>query len=145
VEIIFQIGLALDHVHRNGLIHFDVKPANIMVSVDDKCKRIDFGIAEVPDAPIRDKCRLSTGTTTFMSPELSEQGVCSVKCDVWSFGVTLLLLIARCDSHIHSFALCIVSTFPQSLDTRKSSFAYAAECCASTLIIVSRFQRSLIS
>ena len=45
-EMIAQVAEAIDYAHRKGIIHRDVKPANIIITTDEKVKITDFGIAE---------------------------------------------------------------------------------------------------
>jgi tetratricopeptide (TPR) repeat protein/tRNA A-37 threonylcarbamoyl transferase component Bud32 len=98
-QIVFQCAHALDYIHRHGLIHFDVKPSNILV-IEEKnapggfplAKIIDFGLAahaiESLDNPVR-------GTVEYMAPELTGGAPYDHRVDLYSLGVTLYEIIAR--------------------------------------------------
>ena len=89
-----QIASALDHIHSRNLVHLDLKPANILVTPDERVKLIDFGIARDLEA---DKPRHPSGgaigTYAFCSPEQVTGAPCDHRSDLYSFGVVLYLLI----------------------------------------------------
>ncbi len=98
-EIVFQIAHALAYIHRHGLIHFDIKPANIIITHDvlndeniPLVKIIDFGFAsshiESLDQPIR-------GSLEYLAPELLRGDHYDRRVDLYSLGVTLFEIIAR--------------------------------------------------
>jgi len=71
VEIILQIAQALQHAHRRGLIHRDVKPANIVLTTEGIAKLADLGMArETDDAVLAHREKgLTMGTPYYISPE----------------------------------------------------------------------------
>ncbi|GAA5067898.1 serine/threonine-protein kinase [Nocardia callitridis] len=69
VEVIWQTAVALDAVHRAGLVHRDVKPSNIMVGSDGFVHLIDFGTAHRPDQPAITASGNVIGTLEYMAPE----------------------------------------------------------------------------
>jgi serine/threonine-protein kinase len=94
IEIGLQICDALRHVHEAGFIHCDVKPQNILVSLDHlmqlKIKLIDFGVAVDRSAPAREVI----GTLGYMSPEQMQGHEVDVSSDVYSLGCTLYSLLS---------------------------------------------------
>jgi serine/threonine protein kinase len=96
VELVVQIAQALQHAHRRGLIHRDVKPANILVTPEGIAKLADLGMArETGDAALARRERgLSIGTPFYMAPEqiFGEEDV-DVRADIYSLGGTLYHMV----------------------------------------------------
>lgn len=92
LEIIVMTLKGLDYAHKNGVIHRDVKPANILIDMHGNAKVADFGIAQILEKPEADMTSSSIvmGTMAYMSPE---QKTCSanVDCttDIYAVGVML--------------------------------------------------------
>ncbi len=88
-----QIASALDHIHSRHLVHLDLKPANILVTPDERVKLIDFGIARELDADRPAQGPDGVGTFAFCSPEQVTGAPCDHRSDLYSFGVVLYLLL----------------------------------------------------
>lgn len=92
LDIVLQIARALEHAHKRGLIHRDVKPKNIMITKDGTAKLADMGLARQADdvaAAEAEKGR-AFGTPYYISPE-QIRGVMDVdfRADIYSLGGTL--------------------------------------------------------
>jgi serine/threonine protein kinase len=85
LEIAIEIAWALDHAHSAGVIHRDVKPANVFLSSDGHVKVLDFGIAHVLGAGSKD----AVGTPAYMAPEQWRHGHQDARTDV--FGAAAML------------------------------------------------------
>jgi hypothetical protein len=83
-----QIAEGLAAMHRRGIVHRDVKPANIMVGPDDSVTITDFGIAII-DAEGDGGDHLVAGTPHYMAPELARGDAPTAAADVFSLGATL--------------------------------------------------------
>lgn len=93
IRLAHDLALALDHIHVNGLVHRDLKSANVLVLPDGRVKLIDFGTARVADAweEITREGEF-IGTFAYASPEqLTDRGV-DHRSDLYSLGVLLYRL-----------------------------------------------------
>ncbi|MDD7942222.1 serine/threonine-protein kinase [Actinomycetospora lutea] len=83
-----QIAEGLAAMHERGIVHRDVKPANIMIGAGDTVTVTDFGIAVVDTDP-GTADHLVAGTPHYMAPELARGGPATAAADVFSLGATL--------------------------------------------------------
>lgn len=93
VRIVTQVGEALAHAHRRGVVHLDVAPGNVMLGDDGHATLVDFGLGR-PAADTREAVR---GTAAFMAPEQSDpEARLGPKADVYALGaLTYTLLVGR--------------------------------------------------
>ncbi len=88
INISKQICAGLDHAHHHGVIHRDVKPANIMLEPDGTAKIMDFGIAKSGGGGVTSTGQV-LGTPNYMAPEQVRGHVLDGRTDLFSFGVML--------------------------------------------------------
>jgi serine/threonine-protein kinase len=92
MSIVARVAEALDYAHRNGVVHRDIKPGNIMYDPEtDSVKVTDFGIARITDSS-KTKTGMVLGTPSFMSPEQLAGKKIDGQSDLFSLGVTLYQL-----------------------------------------------------
>jgi tRNA A-37 threonylcarbamoyl transferase component Bud32 len=89
LEILGQAATALDHAHARGVVHRDVKPANIMIEPSGHVKVMDFGIAKVEQGGSRTSTGVVMGTPDYMSPEQARGRKVDPRADVFSLGCVL--------------------------------------------------------
>lgn len=93
VHIASQVASGLAEAHSRGVIHRDVKPANIILTNNGFAKIVDFGIARVLAADTTGLTKGVTGTIYYMSPEQALGKPLDPRTDVWSLGVVLLEML----------------------------------------------------
>jgi serine/threonine protein kinase len=88
-----RIGLAvlaaLRAAHRAGLLHRDVKPANVLLADDGRVVLTDFGLATAPEDPSMTQTGVVLGSPSYLAPERAVDGVVGPAADLWSLGATL--------------------------------------------------------
>jgi eukaryotic-like serine/threonine-protein kinase len=89
VELAEAVCDALAVAHAQGVIHRDVKPANIMVTRDGKVKVTDFGIARVTSNETVEQTAAVLGTASYLSPEQAQGGQIDQRSDLYSLGCVL--------------------------------------------------------
>ncbi len=89
IHIMVQVADGLHCAHQSGVIHRDVKPANIMLLPDNTVKIMDFGIARLldPNASRQTQTGLLIGTIFYISPEQFQGWDGNVLADIWAYGV----------------------------------------------------------
>ncbi|MCP4901918.1 MAG: protein kinase [bacterium] len=92
LDIVIPLARALDYAHQNGVVHRDVKPANILITSDGVPKITDFGIAKLPTGDITSK-GVILGTPQFMSPEQLRGDALDGRSDLFCLGAVLYNLL----------------------------------------------------
>ena len=93
-KYIAQIGSALDYAHGRGLVHRDVKPANIMLNVQGDAILTDFGIAKIAGNTTHTATGAVVGTARYMSPEQIKGETIDGRTDIYSLGIVLYEMIS---------------------------------------------------
>ncbi|MCK6457984.1 MAG: protein kinase [Phycisphaerae bacterium] len=86
-----EVADALDHAHRQGILHRDIKPQNLLLGGDGKLHITDFGLARIFDEPAVTVTGEMVGTPAYMAPEQLEgdRHKISARTDIYALGVTL--------------------------------------------------------
>ena len=89
LSVAMQIASALSHAHKHHVVHRDIKPQNILVSVDGTVKVTDFGIARAATANTYAADVNAMGSVHYFSPEQARGGYVNEKSDIYSLGITM--------------------------------------------------------
>lgn len=93
VNIAIQICSALEMAHKNGIIHRDIKPHNIIITEDGIAKVTDFGIAKAVSNSTITAFGTTIGSVHYFSPEHARGGYTDAKSDIYSLGVVMYEMI----------------------------------------------------
>lgn len=94
IKIALQIAAALEHAHRNGIVHRDIKPQNILIGQDGSVKVADFGIARAATSVTVTLAGSNVmGSVHYFSPEQAKGGHVDAKSDIYSLGIVLYEMV----------------------------------------------------
>ncbi|MFN0097087.1 MAG: protein kinase domain-containing protein [Gemmatimonadaceae bacterium] len=106
--ILTQVGAALDAAHRRGVIHRDVKPANILLDEHGDAVVADFGIARLSEQPGKTQVGQTVGTPAYMSPEQCAAEPLTGAADQYALGVVAYELLTGAPPFVGDSLLQIV-------------------------------------
>ena len=93
LDISEQIARALAAAHERGIVHRDVKPANVFITREGVVKLLDFGLARTGDATLSET-GVVKGTVGYMSPEQARGERADERSDIWAVGVMMFEMLA---------------------------------------------------
>jgi len=97
LDVLRQVSLGLEAAHRAGIVHRDVKPANVLITNSGTVKILDFGLAKLvsdSQAQTMTQAGQAMGTILYMSPEQLRSEAVDARSDLWSFGVLVYEVLA---------------------------------------------------
>lgn len=93
VEITIQICSAIEHAHKNNIVHRDIKPHNILMTKEGIAKVTDFGIARAVTSSTITMVGSTIGSVHYFSPEQARGGFIDEKSDLYSLGIALYEMV----------------------------------------------------
>ncbi len=100
--IAVEVASGLDYVHHQGIVHRDVKPANILIGSDGRARLADFGIARLVDTAGLTATGITVGTPAYLAPEQVAGGAVGPKADVYALGLVLIEALSGTRSFVGS-------------------------------------------
>jgi serine/threonine protein kinase len=89
IEVAIQIAAGLQEAHEMGIVHRDIKSANILLTGKGQARITDFGVAHLAGRSRLTKSGTTLGTPAYMSPEQAQGRATDRRSDIWSLGVVL--------------------------------------------------------
>ncbi len=109
ISVVRECLAALSALHREGIVHGDLKPSNVMIKRTGNAKIIDIGSAfDLDNAPLQRTC-----TPTYAAPEVLERGECTPRSDLASLGYLLVEMLAGHQPFIG------LTTYPELLQAKR--------------------------
>ena len=93
LDITIQTAQGLQAAHEKGIVHRDIKSANLMVTPQGQVKVMDFGLAQLAERSQLTKTATILGTPAYMSPEQAQRLPTDRRTDIWSLGVVIYEMV----------------------------------------------------
>lgn len=131
VNLALQIAAGLAEAHKGGIVHRDMKPANVILTRDGTPKIIDFGLAKLAGHARLTRAGSTMGTAAYMSPEQARGEEIDSRTDLWSLGVVLYEMLAGSSpfaaEHEQAVVYRILNEDPQPLAAHNRDIPLALE------------------
>jgi hypothetical protein len=92
-QLVAEAAEALAHAHKRGIVHRDVKPANLLLTRNGRCKVCDFGLALYDEGTDQEGRLRCVGTPNYIAPEVAQGKGAAPASDIYSLGCTLFFML----------------------------------------------------
>ncbi len=117
LDIAIQTARGLQSAHESGIVHRDIKPGNIMLTVRGEVKIVDFGLAKLAGQSRLTQSGSTVGTAAYMSPEQINNETVDHRSDIFSFGLLLYELFTGShpfkSDYFHAMMYSIINDEPK--------------------------------
>jgi TolB-like protein len=131
LRIATQVAEGLQEAHKKGVIHRDIKSANIMVTEKNQANIMDFGLARVTEGTLVTQEGVTMGTVAYMSPEQARGEKVDHRSDIWSWGVVLYEMLTGKlpfrGEHEHAMVYSILKENPKPINDFRSEIPVSIE------------------
>lgn len=135
VDSAAQICSGLEHAHKKGIIHKDIKPENIMITKEGILKITDFGIAKALNQGTITTGGLTMGSVHYFSPEQARGSITDAKTDLYSVGILLYEMVAGKRPFEGETAISVAMQHIESEPVRPSMFNQSIPKSLETVIL----------
>ncbi|HSM23749.1 MAG TPA: BMP family ABC transporter substrate-binding protein, partial [Anaerolineaceae bacterium] len=94
INITINVCEGLSYAHKRGMVHRDVKPANIMLDINNQAILMDFGIVKIVGSSAHTLTGAVIGTANYMAPEIIRSEPADQRSDIYSLGITLFEMLS---------------------------------------------------